>query len=153
MISRIQAYISHNEAVMAFRVRVIGAGQKEDQRPNRHPRWPLEGRPPPGHPRCQIDACEDNAEQGEAHTKEPHQGTVAIQVSNQTPTVIPNSGTPFTLTFTASQVANIKSKITRSKDLISYGNSFEGVSNATDSGGSGGLGPGTVTLVNSTAVY
>jgi hypothetical protein len=78
---------------------------------------------------------------------------MTITVSNQSPTVIPNSGTPFTLTFTASQVANIKSKITRSKDLISYSNSYEGVANSTDSGGSGGLGPGTVTLVNNTAVY
>lgn len=81
------------------------------------------------------------------------QAPMSITVSNQSPTLIPNSGTPFTLTFTASQVANIKSKITRSKDLISYSNSYEGVSNSTDSGGSGGLGPGTVTLINNTAVY
>jgi hypothetical protein len=81
------------------------------------------------------------------------QAPMTITVSNQSPTVIPNSGTPFTLTFTASQVANIKSKITRSKDLISYSNSYEGVANSTDVGGSGGLGPGTVTLVNNTACY
>lgn len=81
------------------------------------------------------------------------QAPMTITVSNQTPTVIPNSGTPFTLTFTASQVANIKSKITRSKDLISYGNSFEGISNAVDVGGSAGLGPGTITLVNATPTY
>lgn len=66
---------------------------------------------------------------------------------------IPNSGTPFTLTFTASQVANIKSKIVRSKALIGYSNTFEGVANSTDIGGSGGLGPGTVTLVNNTPTY
>ena len=81
------------------------------------------------------------------------QAPMSITVSNQTPTVIPNSGTPFTLTFTASQVANIKSKIMRNKDLISYSNSYEGIANATDSGGSGGLGPGTVTLINNTACY
>lgn len=81
------------------------------------------------------------------------QAPMSITVSNQTPTVIPNSGTPFTLTFTATTVANIKSKIMRNKDLISYNNSFEGVANATDVGGSGGLGPGTITLVNNTAVY
>ena len=81
------------------------------------------------------------------------QAPMTITVSNQSPTVIPNSGTPFTLTFTASQVANIKSKITRTKDLISYSNSYEGVANSTDAGGSGGLGPGTITLVNNTAVY
>jgi hypothetical protein len=68
-------------------------------------------------------------------------------------TGIPNSGTPFTLTFTASQVANIKSKIMRSKALIGYGNTFEGVANANDIGGSGGLGPGTITLVNNIPTY
>ena len=78
------------------------------------------------------------------------QAPMSIVVTN---TGIPNSGTPFTLTFTATQVANIKSKIMRSKTLIGYGNSFEGVSNATDVGGSGGLGPGTITLVNNTPTY
>ena len=78
------------------------------------------------------------------------QAPMSITVSNSG---IPNSGTPFTLTFTASQVANIKSKIMRSKALIGYGNSFEGVANATDVGGSGGLGPGTITLVNNTPTY
>jgi hypothetical protein len=66
---------------------------------------------------------------------------------------IPNSGTPFTLTFQASQVANIKSKIMRSKALIGYGNTFEGVGNSNDIGGSGGLGPGTITLVNNIPTY
>jgi hypothetical protein len=66
---------------------------------------------------------------------------------------IPNSGTPFTLTFTASQVANVKSKVMRQGQLLSYNNSIEAVANSTDSGGSGGLGPCTVTLVNNTAVY
>ena len=78
------------------------------------------------------------------------QAPMSITVTNNG---IPNTGTPFTLTFTASQVANIKSKITRSGQLIGYSNSFEGVSNATDTGGSGGLGPGTLTLINNTAVY
>ena len=78
------------------------------------------------------------------------QAPMSITVSNSG---IPNSGTPFTLTFTASQVANVKSKIMRSKALIGYGNSFEAVANSTDVGGSGGLGPGTITLVNNTPVY
>jgi hypothetical protein len=78
------------------------------------------------------------------------QGPMVIVASN---TGIPNSGTPFTLTFTMSQVANIKSKIARSKLLIGYDNSYEAVANATDAGGSGGLGPGTITLVNNTPVY
>jgi hypothetical protein len=78
------------------------------------------------------------------------QAPMSITVTNSG---IPNTGTPFTLTFTASQVANIKSKITRSGQLIGYSNSFEGISNATDTGGSGGLGPGTLTLINNTGVY
>ena len=78
------------------------------------------------------------------------QAPLSITMSNAS---IPNSGTPFTLTFTASQVANTKSKIMRSKQLIGYGNTFEGVANATDVGGSAGLGPGTVTLTNSTPTY
>lgn len=78
------------------------------------------------------------------------QGPMTITTTN---TGIPNSGTPFTLVFTASQVANIKSKIMRNKALIGYGNSFEGVANSTDVGGSGGLGPGTLTLTNSTPTY
>ena len=81
------------------------------------------------------------------------QAPMTITVSNQTPTVIPNSGTPFTLTFTMSQVANIKSKIMRNKLLLGYGNSYEAVANATDTGGSGGLGPGTITLINNTSTY
>ena len=81
------------------------------------------------------------------------QGPLSITVSNQTPVAIPNSGTPFTLTITMSQMANEKSKIMRSKDLIGYSNTFAAVANATDIGGSGGLGPGTITLVNNTACY
>jgi hypothetical protein len=41
----------------------------------------------------------------------------------------------------------------RSKSLFGYANSFEGVANSTDSGGSGGRGPGTITLLNNTARY
>jgi len=78
------------------------------------------------------------------------QGPMTITATN---TGIPNSGTPFTLTFTASQVANIKSKIMRSKTLIGYSNTFEGVANSNDIGGSGALGPGTITLVNNIPTY
>lgn len=78
------------------------------------------------------------------------QGPMTINVTNSG---IPNSGTPFSLTFTASQVANIKSKISRSKALIGYANTFEGVANSTDVGGSGGLGPGVITLVNDIPTY
>jgi hypothetical protein len=78
------------------------------------------------------------------------QAPMTVTVTNSG---IPNAGTPFTLTFTMSQVANIKSKIGSSGQLISYSNSYEAVANSTDVGGSGGLGPGTLTLVNNTAVY
>lgn len=78
------------------------------------------------------------------------QGPMVVVASN---TGIPNSGTPFTLTFTMSQVANIKSKVMRNGVAIGYSNSYEAVANSTDTGGSGGLGPGTIKLVNNTAVY
>jgi hypothetical protein len=78
------------------------------------------------------------------------QGAMSIVVTN---TGIANSGTPFTLTFGFTQIANTKSKIMRNKLLIGYGNTWEGVANATDVGGSAGLGPGTITLVNNTATY
>lgn len=81
------------------------------------------------------------------------QAPLSIQVSNQTPNVIPNSGTPFTLTFTMTQAAFTKSKIMRNKSLIGFGNTYESVANSTDVGGSGGLGPGTLTLINSTPIY
>jgi len=66
---------------------------------------------------------------------------------------IPNSGTPFTLVFQTTQVANVKSKPTRSKALFGFANTFEAIANATDIGGSGGLGPGTITLTNATPTY
>jgi hypothetical protein len=78
------------------------------------------------------------------------QAPMSITTTN---TGIPNSGTPFTITFTMSQVANTKSKIMRNKALIGYNNTYEGVANATDVGGTGGLGPGTITLINNTATY
>ena len=66
---------------------------------------------------------------------------------------IANAGTPFTLTLTMTQAAITKSKIMRNKALIGYGDTVEAIANATDTGGSGGLGPATITLVNNTAVY
>ena len=78
------------------------------------------------------------------------QPPVSISVSNAN---ITNAGTPFTLTITMSQCAQVKSKIMRSKPLLGYSNSYEGIANSTDVGGSGGLGPITLTLTNNTAVY
>jgi hypothetical protein len=78
------------------------------------------------------------------------QAPLSITASN---TGIPNSGTPFTLTFTMTQAAMTKAKIMRNKALIGFGDTYESVANATDTGGSGGLGPGTLTLVNNTPTY
>jgi hypothetical protein len=66
---------------------------------------------------------------------------------------ITNAGTAFTLTFTSSQAAITKSKIMRNGILIGYSAQYESVSNSTDVGGSGGLGPCTLTLTNSTPTY
>ena len=63
------------------------------------------------------------------------------------------AGTPFTITFTMTQAAMTKSKIMSSGQLIGFSNSYESVANSTDVGGSGGLGPMSITLVNNTAVY
>jgi hypothetical protein len=81
------------------------------------------------------------------------QPPVSITVSNTTPVAIPNTGTPFTMTFTMSQAAMIKSKIMGNKALIGYSTQYEAVSNLTDVGGSAGQGPGTITLTNNTATY
>jgi hypothetical protein len=66
---------------------------------------------------------------------------------------IPSPGTPVTVTFTASRVASITAKPVRSKPLFGYANSLAGVADGTDTGGSGGLGPGTITLIDNTARY
>jgi hypothetical protein len=66
---------------------------------------------------------------------------------------INNSGTPFTLTFTSTQCAFTKAKITGNGQLIGYNVSWESIANSTDTGGSGGLGPCTLQLINNTAVY
>jgi len=47
----------------------------------------------------------------------------------------------------------VKSKPGRSAVLIDFGTSWDFVANSTDSGGSGGLGPLTMTLVNALATY
>jgi hypothetical protein len=66
---------------------------------------------------------------------------------------IANAGTPFTLTFTATQAAFVKAKVTNGGQLIGYSVNWEAVANSTDVGGSGGLGPCTLQLINNTACY
>lgn len=56
-----------------------------------------------------------------------------------------------TITTTASVFE--KSKPTRNAVLIGYDNTYECVANTTDVGGSGGIGPGTITLTNSIPTY
>ena len=46
-----------------------------------------------------------------------------------------------------------KAKPGRSKSFLDFADSFTAVSNASDVGGSGGLGPCTVTLQNAIATY
>jgi hypothetical protein len=78
------------------------------------------------------------------------QGPMTITTTNNN---ITNAGQGFTIATVFSQAANIKSKIMRNKALIGFANSFEGVANSTDVGGSGGLGPGSITLTNTVPTY
>jgi hypothetical protein len=57
------------------------------------------------------------------------------------------------LTINATKAQTVKSKPTRNAVLIGYDNQLECVANTTDVGGSAGLGPCTVTLINSIATY
>lgn len=64
------------------------------------------------------------------------------------------SGTSFaSITFNSQVAAFIKDKVTRNATLIGYDASFDCVANSTNIGGSGGLAPVSVTLVNATATY
>jgi hypothetical protein len=56
-----------------------------------------------------------------------------------------------TLTCTTAQF--VKAKPSRNAVLVGYDDSAEAVANATDVGGSGAIGPGTVTLTNATPTY
>ena len=56
-------------------------------------------------------------------------------------------------TFNAAQAAYVKSKPMRNSELIGFQTEFQTVANAINTGGSGGLGPATVTIVNNTPTY
>jgi hypothetical protein len=58
-----------------------------------------------------------------------------------------------TLTFNAQVTAFVKDKISRNSVLIGYDASYDCVANSTNVGGSGGLAPISVTLVNGIATY
>jgi hypothetical protein len=78
------------------------------------------------------------------------QGPMTITTTNNG---ITNAGQGFTIATVLSAAANIKSKIMRNKALIGFANSFEGVANATDGGGSAGLAPGSITVTNTVPTY
>ena len=57
------------------------------------------------------------------------------------------------LTITATKAQAEKSKVTRNSVLVGYDDVFEAVANSTDVGGSGGIGPCTVQLINNIPTY
>ena len=57
------------------------------------------------------------------------------------------------VTFRCSQASFTKAKPGRNQVILDFADSWEAVANATDTGGSGGLGPGTFTLVNQIPAY
>lgn len=54
---------------------------------------------------------------------------------------------------TASKAAFIKAKIDRNAVLVGYQDEFVGIANTTDVGGTAGLGPATVTIINAVPTY
>jgi hypothetical protein len=76
------------------------------------------------------------------------QPTVSLNVGNG----VAGAGT-LACTIAAQVAAFEKSKPERSQVLIGYQDDFQTVANSTNSGGSGGLGPVTVTLVNNAPTY
>lgn len=57
------------------------------------------------------------------------------------------------LTLQTTTAQAVKAKPSRSAVLVGYDDSFEAVANTTDVGGSGGIGPGVVILVNNIPTY
>jgi hypothetical protein len=51
------------------------------------------------------------------------------------------------------QAAFTKAKIDRSAVMVAYADSFEAIATSQNSGGSGGLGPCTITMINNQATY
>lgn len=78
------------------------------------------------------------------------QGTVTFAINNG---VSATSTSYLALTVSASVAAMEKSKPSRSEVLVGYQNDFQCVANATNTGGSGGLGPITVVLTNNSPTY
>lgn len=78
------------------------------------------------------------------------QPTLAIAINNGVASTSPSY---LALAINAQVAAYEKAKPSRSEVLIGYGDDWQAVANATNTGGSGGLGPVTVILTNNTVVY
>ena len=77
-------------------------------------------------------------------------GPMAVQFS------ISNGGSGaglLSMTITMTKAQSVKAKPARNAVLIGYDTSWEATANTTDVGGSGGLGPLTVSITNATATY
>jgi hypothetical protein len=64
-----------------------------------------------------------------------------------------SGGTVVSMTFNATSAQAVKSKPGRSAVLLDFADTFDCIANSTDVGGSGGLGPCTITLQNAIAQY
>jgi hypothetical protein len=78
------------------------------------------------------------------------QPTLSIAINNG---LAGTSTSYLAMTVAANVAAFEKAKPTRSEVLIGYTDDWQSVANSTNSGGSGGLGPVTVTVTNNTPTY
>jgi hypothetical protein len=97
---------------------------------------------------------------GTLHYTTPQDETALVQMLNNTQPqmrIVMDNGLSGTsrLRFQAdvNQAAFVKAKIDRSAVLVGYQDSWESVANSTNVGGSGGLGPCTITIINNQATY
>jgi hypothetical protein len=79
-------------------------------------------------------------------------GPLAVQLLVSNGIAVPNAGA-LSLSINATTAQTTKSKPDRNAVLVGYQDELECVANTTDVGGSGGLGPCTVTLINSIPTY
>lgn len=79
-----------------------------------------------------------------------YQGYQRVFISLSSPG---SGGTVVSLQMNATSAQSVKAKPGRSSVLLDFQDEFEMVANSTDTGGSGGLGPCTVTLVNAIPSY
>src|SRR6266568_8240166 len=63
------------------------------------------------------------------------------------------AATYLSFNFNSNQSAYVKSKVMRNAELVAFQTEFQSVANVVNSGGSGGIGPATVTVVNGQPTY